>query len=175
MSEERSLTLYEVETELMEALEMSDDSDPTFPQPLDTVIALYLEGAIEKRDRVAGFLKHLETQAEFAAAEIKRLQDRKRKFENAQKRLKDNIAHVMALTGQKKLEGKTSTLSLRKNPPRVVIVDEELVPAEFKTRTETWTVDKKRLKAHLEGLDEVRRGYTWAWAYLEQGESVVVR
>jgi hypothetical protein len=54
---------------------------------------------------------------------------RKKSLENAAERLKEYVVQVMEATGTRKIEGVTSTLSLVKNPPSVVVDGD--VPEEY--------------------------------------------
>jgi hypothetical protein len=50
----------------------------------------------------------------------------------------------------KKIEGRTSTLSLRACPSSVKILDEAAIPADYKVTKMEVSVDKKAVKAALE-------------------------
>lgn len=153
MSTEKSLNLYELETELVEAVQAADENPDD--AALKGVVALYLQGAIEKRDRMAQFLKHLEAQELFAKMEIDLLRDRQRMIGEKRERLKKWIVSVMESAGVKKLEGKTHTLSLRLNPSSVEILNPEAVPASFKTVRQEVVIDKRAIKQALEGGADV--------------------
>ena len=98
---------------------------------------MYLEGAAEKRDRVADFIHFCEGMAELAKAEGKRLQARQKHFEATAERVSAMVLRVLDYLGVKKLEGRTNTLKKRKCPPSVRIIDEAKVPAEYKHITVT--------------------------------------
>lgn len=128
-------SLYYIEDGLLALLECADTVAPEQEQEYVADLAQAIGNAREKRDAVAQFLAHCEAQAEFAAAEIKRLQERKAGFENAAERLKGYVVRVMEMSGQKKLEGNNATLSLRKCPPSVEVLDEGSVPPQYKVAT----------------------------------------
>src|ERR1051326_8948692 len=102
---------------------------------------LKLAAAAEKRDAVAHCLAHLEEQAAFAGAEIKRLQQRKASFERWRERLEEYVIRTIKSLGTdpkgkyRKLEGNTVTFSLRACPVSVEITDARAVPREFKAVT----------------------------------------
>src|SRR5205823_13690450 len=111
---------------------------------LEEMIRRAVQAEIQKVDGISRMLAHFESQAQFAAAESKRLQGRKKAFERAGERLELYVRSAMELAGVKKLEGQTTTLSLRVAPASVLISDFEAVPAEYKEiRTEV--VINKRL------------------------------
>ena len=100
-------------------------------------------------------LAHFEDQAELAAKEIKRPQDRKRAFERSYERLESCTKIAMEVAGKTKLEGATSTLTLRKSPSSVFIHNFDQVPAEYFTvKIERW-VDKEKVKRALKTGIEV--------------------
>src|SRR5690349_9770845 len=74
-----------------------------------------LQTAIEKRDRVAQFLAHLESQITLAKAEIARLQERRQMYERAVERVEEYVIAAIEKLGPDakgkypKLEGKTIT------------------------------------------------------------------
>src|ERR1041385_4003707 len=91
-------TLYAIEDELLaylNSVEMIPDDEPGLRSELEEQIAQLLLAERNKVDAVNGMLAHFESQAELAAAEIKRLQDRKKSFEHAYERLEDCV--ILAL------------------------------------------------------------------------------
>jgi hypothetical protein len=106
-------------------------------------IARYLEAQIRKVDGIAAYLTHCKQQEAYAAEEIKRLQARKKSWENRHESLKQYVACVMEFHKFKKLEGRTSTLTLQPCPVSVEFTDEAQVPLLYKTVAlsisgETW-------------------------------------
>ena len=157
MTTTNALTLYDLENELaflMDTVEAMDAADPLRPE-LELQIAHAIELELRKVDGVCRVLAHFESQAALAAAEIKRLQMRKARFENAVERLENHVRMAMETAGKTKIEGETATLHLQANPASVIILDAEAVPVAYKTLVpESWTVSKaaiaKALKAGIE-------------------------
>ena len=159
--EGKGLTLWEIEQELVEAFDDWHESLAATPEAreeaLEEVLKAYLEAAVEKRDRVAQFISHLESQSDAAKKEIERLTLRKRRFDAKRERMLAYLDHVMQMRGVKKLEGKQRVIKRRKCPPSLVITDPSKIPAAFLTHEvkETWTPDKKRIKEELKVLKEM--------------------
>lgn len=143
-----ALTLYSIE-EGLQALLDTEECVPAEQTEFRADLAEALKTAVEKRDRVAAFIMHCRAQAEFAAAEIERLRKRKEQFENAAERLREYVGSVMAQMGVRKLEGRTSTFSLRKKPDTVIVTDTEAVPAGYKNVHTEVKIDKRALLADL--------------------------
>jgi hypothetical protein len=150
----RDLTLFQIEESIALLAEAAEEEGMT-PE-LEQALAMYLRGAVEKRDRVAEFIRYCEWMAELAKTEVKRLQARQKHFEATTERVSAMVLRVLDFFGVKKLEGRTHTLSKRKCPPSVRIEDEPRVPAEFKRVTVTLRLEQwNRL---LDGVpDELRK------------------
>ena len=131
----KGLTLFQIEESLVLLAESAEEEGLT-PE-IEQALTVYLEGAVEKRDRVADFIHFCEGMAELAKAEVKRLQARQKHFEATAERVSAMVLRVLDYLGVKKLEGRTNTLKKRKCPPSVKIIDEAKVPAEFKHITVT--------------------------------------
>ena len=119
-------TLFQIEESLVLLAESAEEEGLT-PE-IERALTVYLEGAAEKRDRVADFIHFCEGMAELAKAEGKRLQARQKHFEATAERVSAMVLSVLDYLGVKKLEGRTNTLKKRKCPPSVRIIDEAKVP-----------------------------------------------
>lgn len=164
------VSLYKIE----QHLEALADTAAVVPAELE---AEFLEEfradlavAAEKRDAVCHYISHLEAMAGLADAEMKRLAERKKHFENAAERLGQYVIQVIDSLGPdakgkpRKLEGKTTTMSARACPASVNVTDESLVPTEFKSVTVTlpapvWEslVDSLDLDSAAQLLDQIKR------------------
>jgi hypothetical protein len=131
----KAFTLFQIEESLMLLAESAEEEGPT--SEIETALVAYLEGAVEKRDRVAEFIHFCEAMAELAKAEVKRLQARQKHFEATADRVSSMVLRVLDWLGVKKLEGRTNTLKKRKCPPSVNVIDEQKIPAEYKRVTVT--------------------------------------
>ena len=130
-----SLTLFEVEQSLVLLAESAEETGLT-PE-LEQALIRFMEGAVEKRDRVAEFILFCEGMADLAKSEVKRLQARQKHFEATAERVSAMAMRVLEFLGVTKLEGRTHTLKKRKCPASVKIIDEEKIPAPCKRITVT--------------------------------------
>jgi hypothetical protein len=128
-----SLTIFQIEESLTLLAEAAQEEGLT-PE-IEQAFAQYLEGAAEKRDRVAEFIQYCEGMAELAKVQVKRLQARQKRFEATAERVESMVLRVLDAFGVNRHEGKTHTLKKRKCPASVDITDEAQVPAEFKRVT----------------------------------------
>ena len=134
-------SLYVIEDQLAALIETAELVSPEQEQGFRAEFQAALTVAVEKRDRVGQFLAHLEQQIGFAKFEIERLRQRKAVCERALARLEEYVIETIENLGTddkgkyRKLEGKTTTFSLRACPPSVEVTDESAIPADYKTLT----------------------------------------
>ena len=130
--------LYVIEDHLAALIETAELVSPEQEQEFRAEFQTALTAAVDKRDRVGQFLAHLEQQIDFAKFEIDRLRQRKATCERALARLEDYVIGTIENLGTdskgkyRRLEGKTTTFSLRACPPSVEVTDESAIPAEYK-------------------------------------------
>jgi hypothetical protein len=131
--------LYAIEEHLAALIETVEMVPPEQEQEFRASFEAALTTAVEKRDRVGQFMAHLEQQAAFAKAEIDRLRVRKALCDRTLERLEQYVIETIEHLGTdakgryQKLEGKTTTFSIRACPPSVEVTDEAAIPAEYKT------------------------------------------
>ncbi|HLJ13893.1 MAG TPA: siphovirus Gp157 family protein [Bryobacteraceae bacterium] len=130
-----TLTLFQVEQSLVLLAESAEEDGLT--TELEQALVRYMEGAVEKRDRVAEFILFCEGMAGLAKSEVKRLQARQKHFEATGERVSAMVLRVLDFLGVTRLEGKTHTLKKRKCPASVKIIEEEKIPAAYKRITLT--------------------------------------
>jgi hypothetical protein len=130
--------LYVIEDHLAALIETAELVSPEQEQEFRAEFQAALTAAVDKRDRVGQFLAHLEQQIDFARFEIDRLRQRKATCERALARLENYVIGTIENLGTdskgkyRRLEGKTTTFSLRACPPSVEVTDESAIPAEYK-------------------------------------------
>jgi Siphovirus Gp157 len=103
-------------------------------------------------ERCAEELAAVEGMREGIQAAINRMQDRQERYELQAEKLRAAIRNAMEVAELKKLKTPAATLSIKANPPAVVIVDEELIPKSFVVVS--YRIDKLSIKNALkEGFD----------------------
>lgn len=142
-----NLSLYQIETELLDLLRFREDTvtdaDMTPAEQAETLATVdrqieeYIKREVKKADGIASYLRECETRAEALKAEAKRLKERADAWEQRHDRIKSGVLRVMQLMGFKKIEGQQSTLAIRKNPASVDIRQPELVPEVYQRVTVT--------------------------------------
>ena len=121
-------TLYELSEKYKGLLEVADQVDQeVFESTLES-----LDDAIEdKAESYAIIDKELEAQEDKFAKEIKRLQERRKAISNNRKRLKEDLLDGMKMTGKERFKTELFSFWIQKNPARLVIKDEKLIPKKY--------------------------------------------
>lgn len=127
-----------------------------------------IDMAIEdKADNYAVIIADLNAQEAKLKTEIDRLTKRRQTLINNADRMKQSLQQAMETVGKEKMKTDYYSYTIQKNPPKLVLDDEEIVPEDyFVTKRE---LDKALLKDALKAGQEVRG------AHLEQTESLRIR
>ena len=133
-----------------------------------------IRGALEvKAVNVASFAKHLDYQAQIIDTEMERLRAYKASIERQADALREYLHDQMVRAGITKIEATAGAppfrLSIRKNPPRVVIDNEAAIEWEYKRSVTKVEIDRQMIK------DALKAGRSVAGAHIEQSERVEIR
>ena len=135
-----SFTLYEIEDNLQALIDSIDAAEePAIREAILEEIGQIAPPDQSKRDAVVAFLRHCETQKQFADEEIERIQKRKAFIARVKEELENRLIQIVEQfavpdrKGVKRLEGNCSSLRIQKNPDSVMVIDANLVPAAFKS------------------------------------------
>ena len=143
---EESSALYELSNDLEINEETGEVIDNT--ETLKQLFEEWEGNFIDKLDSCQYIRKELESKAELLAAEIKRLQARKKALENRAERLRALMCDSMVISGETKLKGKHSfSVGTRKS----LFIDENATP-EFFNQEYIRTIkefDKKKITEDL--------------------------
>jgi hypothetical protein len=118
-----------------------------------TELAAYLEGAVEKRDRLGEFIMRMESEAEAIRNEEKRLAERRHVFEKIAGCMREGIHQQMRDWELKKVEGAMFTFAVQACPASVEITDEAQIPGEYVDYKPQ--VDRNKVKEDLKAGKEV--------------------
>lgn len=158
------MTLYELTGQLLELLEMAEDKDTTPEALADTMEAIQMEME-EKADGYAKIIQTLQADASGLKEEIDRMDKRKKAIESNISRLKRSLQEAMAATGKTKFKTQLFSFSIQKNAPSLDVVDEGLVPEEYRIKQPD-KIDKRGILAYIK-----EHGPT-EWATIKQTESL---
>lgn len=160
------MKLYEITGQFKELLEMASEENVDQQMINDTLEGVEFEFE-EKADAYAKVMNSLSGSVDTIDKEIKRLTDRKNTINNNIKGIKYNLEKAMLETGKKKFKTDLFSFGIRKNPPSVVIDDEDGIPDTYLI-PQPPKQDKTAMKKFLK--DNVV-----PWAHLQQTESLRIR
>lgn len=124
-------TLYELAGQFNHVAEMLVDEEIDQEVIIHTLESI--DAAIEeKADNYAKLIKNQESDSKGIAEEIKRLQARKQAKDNNIKNMKLSLQNAMNEIGKTKFKTELFSFNIQNNPVKVDIVDEDLIPDEFK-------------------------------------------
>ena len=170
------LSLYHMAEDYLEAgrqLAAMAEAGEIDPKALaDTLDGI--RGVLEtKAVNVASYAKHLDYQAQIIDLEMERLRRYRVTLERQADALRDYLHDQMVKAGITKIEAVDGAppfrLSIRKNPPRVVIDSEDMIEWEYKRSRTFVEIDKQMIK------DALRAGRSVPGAHMEQSERVEIR
>ncbi len=161
------MTLYEIGENYRDLAEMVEREEVTAEEVADTFAAIQ-DAAGVKIDSIAEIYRNKKATIDAIEAEIDRLTTLKKRQKTATERLENLVYMYLSITGKKRENGDKFSVSLRKNPARVNIVDEAAIPQEFVKEKVMTSIDRVRIKNAL------KAGETVAGATLVQDERAVI-
>ncbi|OQP13181.1 siphovirus Gp157 family protein [Geobacillus thermoleovorans] len=159
------MKLYELTENYTKLLEMAEEMDTD--AIVDTLEALQ-EAIEDKAENIAKLIRNLEADVKVIRDEEKRLAERRQVIENKIERLKSYLQEQLEIAGIEKVKRPTITVSIRKNPPSVDVIDETLIPADFLI-PQPAKVDKRAI------LERLKNGEHVPGAALKQTKGVQIR
>ena len=144
----KELSLYNITNKFIELFEKSEEGELTEQelQEEGTELALALKN---KGISIIAYTKNTESLIDAMKNEEKRIAENRKVLENKLDRFKTYVKENMQRLEIQKLESELGTLSIAKNPASVEILDESLIPDDYKKEKVTITVDKTAIKNDL--------------------------
>jgi hypothetical protein len=147
----KSLTLYELRAEYRSALDFLAE---TPEEEIDMASFGALLAAVEsdlsaKAAAVACYIREVEAEAAAIGEWLKAQQDRARRLDATADRLRGYLHAELNMAGLATVSDPRIQIKIKRNPPRVAIVDAESIPPQWwRTRT-IQEPDKTEIKAAL--------------------------
>jgi len=151
------MKLYELTDDYFGILERIGESGEVDEETAALLEALDDEIEV-KAENVAKVIRTLELEADAINQEAKRLADRARAKANSAAHLKDYLHRNLEALGKKKVEGEVLTVSLRKKPPSVEVVDASVIPDAFTEERVETRVDKRAILQEWKETGETVQG-----------------
>lgn len=165
-----NLTLYAIADNFLadiRKMEEADLDDQTFSDTLEAI-----SGDLEEKAKaVAMFARNLEASAEAIKQAEKQMADRRKALENKADKVRQYLLDNMLKTGISKIDCPYFSLSIRKNPPAVEIIQQDMIPMEYFDipPMPAPQLNKNRLK------DDLKNGVIVDGAKLTQGHSLQIK
>ena len=164
-------SLYELTGDYLRLLELMEDPDVDPEVLKDTLEGL--DGDIEaKMDACAAVKLELESSSEKLDKEIKRLQKKKKTVDNNIDRLRENMKLSMIAMGKEKIQTLKFLFVVKKNAPKLEIVDEKAVPDDYKIPQPS-KIDAKKLLAFVK--EQEKKNQPLPYAKTEVGTSLLIK
>lgn len=159
---EKSLSLYAMTTAMMDILEAEEVNEEMMEAAFGAIVS--------KDNRIAYFIRDVESAIDAHKAEEKRIADRRKAMENKIKSLKGLIQMSMERLELDKIDTGVFKLAIQNNPAALEVIDREATPNAYRVIIpETWEPDNARIKDALKAGEEVA-GYA-----LKVGRSLRIR
>ena len=157
--------LYELTSDLREISEI-EDIDIEQVEQIKAVIKAEID---KKSSGIVALVRNLEGDVDTIKAEIDRLNNLKKVKENRIANIKNYTKECLEEAGIKKVSTSLGNISIRKTPGAVEILDEDLIPTEYKSEVVTVKVDKKAI------LAELKEGVVIQGVNLKTGTSLTIK
>ena len=149
-----SLSLYEITNAfpaLMDNEEITDEDKKKIQEELTVLLQ-------RKSQNIIGYIKNIELTVEAMKTEEQRISEQRKRLEKKVINFKKYVKECMENNGISKIETGLGTLALVKNPISVEIVNEDIVPDEYKTEIKTIKINKKAITDNFKETGEIPIG-----------------
>ena len=151
------LKLYEITTGYMTVMDKLEHGELTEQESQELKTELQ-NALMQKSNNIIGYYFNQKSLTDAIDNEIKRLQEMKKRIDNNLDRYKDYVKTNMEVLGIEKIETPVGKLSIAKSPVSVDILDENLIPDEYKETVTTVKVNKKAIADNFKATGEIIEG-----------------
>ena len=149
-----NLKLYEITNGFMDLNEKEELSEEERQE-----IGMQLADALQtKSNNIIAYYQDQNTLLNAIDEEIKRLQEYKKITKNKIDRYKEYVKTNMDLLGIEKISTDLGVISIAKSPISVEILDESIIPDEYKEVVTSIKVDKKKIADNFKETGEIIDG-----------------
>ncbi len=117
--------------DLLDALDDAGELTPEVEEQLQAELIKAVAGTKDKVDRTCSVLASFDAAEAAAKAEAERLTNRARRIARQRDYLEHTVTAVLTASNLKQIDGYTSTLAIRVNPPAVQIDTAAEIPAQY--------------------------------------------
>lgn len=160
--------LFDISKRYINILELAEN--PDIPSEVFEEALREMDGELnEKLENIVAFIRSLEGDVSTIKNEVDRLNSRKKAAENKINSLKRYMEECLRAVNKTKIKTSLNTISIQKNAPSVNVLDEKLIPKEFRKEEVVVSIDKKSI------LFKLKEGIEIEGCELKQTESLRIR
>lgn len=147
------MKLYELSGNYAQLMDMVDNEEITIEEIGDTLESI--TGMIEdKVENIAKLRKTIEGDIKAFKEEEKRIANRRKALESKSDYLKNYVQNELIRANIKKLKAGTFNLYFQKNPASVEIIDESIIPEQYREKLPD-KIKKDEIKKALQAGEEI--------------------
>lgn len=160
------MKLYELAQDYMELVELEGQVDE---EHLELIKQAVMEEIENKSGNIIKIIKSIESDVKSIDEEIKRLNALKKAKNNTINSIKEYTKQHLININAKKIQTPFGNITVRNNAPSLNIIDENLIPNEFKELKVEYTINKNDIK------DLLKDGKKIAGCELKFGKSLIIK
>ena len=145
------MKLYDVTKDLEDFLDEAEPDDDFFADTMESLKVTW----DAKAGGVSSYIGNLEAMTKAIKTAEKEMADRRKAITKKVDWLKGYLIQNMERVGIDKIETSHFVVKIKKNPPKVVINNEEEIPEEFWEKQVKWVISKSKIKNALKGDESV--------------------
>lgn len=152
-----NLSLYQITNGFMELMNKIETEELTDEEQKE-IEEVLTEALQKKSNNIIGYIQNQEALIKAIDEQIKRLQDFKKHKQNNLDKFKEYVKGNMNTLGIIKFETPIGSLLVAKSPISVEIVNEDIIPEDYKTEVKTIKIDKKKIADDFKATGELIDG-----------------
>ena len=149
--------LYNITNKIIDLIDKTENEELTEEE--QSLLSQEVEKElINKSSSIIAYVQNNEALSKAIDDEIDRLTEMKKKLKNKTDKFKEQVLNNMDRLGIEKVTTNIGKLAVRKNPISVEILNENIIPEEFKKEVVKTNIDKTAIKNHFKETGEVIPG-----------------
>lgn len=150
-------TLYNITNKIIDLMDKAENEELTEEE--QSILSQEVEKElINKSSSIIAYVQNNEALAKAIDDEIDRLTEMKKRLKNKTDKFKEQVSSNMDRLGIEKVTTNIGKLAIRKNPISVEILNENIIPEEFKKEVVKTNIDKTAIKNYFKETGEIIPG-----------------
>lgn len=149
--------LYNITNKIIDLIDKTENEELTEEE--QSLLSQEVEKElINKSSSIIAYVQNNEALSKAIDDEIDRLTEMKKRLKNKTDKFKEQVLNNMDRLGIEKVTTNIGKLAIRKNPISVEILNENIVPDEFKKEVVKTNIDKTAIKNYFKETGEIIPG-----------------